>query len=460
MDPNDLFSEAARLTRNKIAAAVHERGLVRRLKKDPPAPPTRRERSETQKVFPRAKTLRRDENREPASRGSGDGSHTPHGDSGPTGREAGGCVSDGRVSGGRDSVGRVAGTRVSGTRGAGERGGDRVDRAEEDGVTETRERVADPVHRYRDETAYRAAIGREAPRDQIIDTRDFRSEMAVVDLRSQRPSCSEFIALVRRELLIRNYKKNTIKPYLSAITSLLRWSGRLPHEMDREMVREYLLYLVESDKGAARVRVHSTAIRTVFDKFCFLDVTLGLETPRRDKKQPVVLSKEEVQRLLEAAVSIRDKLMLGLMYATGMRVSEVVRVRWREIDLDRNTISIVQGKGNVDRQVMLPATYRAMFAAVKGQLGGDAYLFPSESVSRGGSSSSRYLSPRTVQRAMKKAVAIAGIMKDATPHSLRHSFATHSFEDGCDIRRIQKVLGHVRLETTTIYVHIAKPAEP
>ncbi len=107
-------------------------------------------------------------------------------------------------------------------------------------------------------TAYRAAIGREAPRDQIIDTRDFRSEMAVVDLRSQRPSCSEFIALVRRELLIRNYKKNTIKPYLSAVTSLLRWSGRLPHEMDREMVRKYLLYLVESDKGAARGRHDST----------------------------------------------------------------------------------------------------------------------------------------------------------------------------------------------------------
>ncbi len=143
MDPNDLFSEAARLTRNKIAAAVHERGLVRSLKKDPPTPPTQRERSETQKVFPRAKTLRRDENREPASRGSGDGSQTPRGDSGPTGREVGGRVSDGRVAGGRDSVGRVAGTR-----GAGERGGDRVDRAEEDGVTETRERVADPVHRY------------------------------------------------------------------------------------------------------------------------------------------------------------------------------------------------------------------------------------------------------------------------------------------------------------------------
>ncbi|WP_052336072.1 tyrosine-type recombinase/integrase [Rhodopirellula sallentina] len=323
-----------------------------------------------------------------------------------------------------------------------------------------RRAVADPVHRYRDQSAYRAAAGRDAPRERVYDTRDFRSEMAVVDLRHEQPSYAEFYAKIRRELLIRNYKRKSVKSYLNAVSSFLRWSGRQPHEVDREMVREYLLYLVESDKGYALVRVHSTAIRTVFDKFCFLDITLGLETPRRNKKQPVVLSKQEMQRLLEAAPTMRDKLILGLMYATGMRVSEVVRVRWREIDLDRNTISIVQGKGNVDRQVMLPETYRAMFSALQPQFDGAEFLFPAEAVPGRRSNGDRHLSPRTAQRVMKRAVAIAGIRKEATPHSLRHSFATHSFEDGCDIRRIQKVLGHVRLETTTIYVHIAKPTEP
>ncbi|WP_186774786.1 tyrosine-type recombinase/integrase [Allorhodopirellula solitaria] len=320
--------------------------------------------------------------------------------------------------------------------------------------------VRDPIHRYRDATAYRAAIGRDAPRDQVIDTRDFRSEMAAIDLRTQRPSQREFVRLMYREMKIRNFKTKTIKAYIGALKSILRWSGRLPHEMDRETVKEYLLYLVETDRGFSHVGVHLSGIRDAFDKFCFLDITLGIETPKRDKKKPIVLSKDEVRRLIEAAVTLRDKLLLGLMYATGMRVSEVVRVRWRDVDLDRNVIAIVQGKGNVDRQVMLPEAYRSLFRSLKEECGGDSYLFPSESATRQTSNAVRYLNPRTVQRVMKRAVAVAEIAKPATPHSLRHSFATHSFEDGCDIRRIQKVLGHVRLETTTIYVHVAKPADP
>lgn len=189
----------------------------------------------------------------------------------------------------------------------------------------TEKPVRDPIHRYRDATAYRAAIGRDAPRDQVIDTRDFRSEMAAVDLRAQRPSQREFVRMMYRELKIRNFKTKTIKAYIGALKSILRWSGRLPHQLDREMVKEYLLYLVETDRGFSHVGVHVSAIRTAFDKFCFLDIILGIETPKRDKKKPIVLSKDEVRRLIEAAVTLRDKLLLGLMYATGMRVSEVVQ---------------------------------------------------------------------------------------------------------------------------------------
>ena len=320
--------------------------------------------------------------------------------------------------------------------------------------------LIEPVHRYRDMSAYKPAIGRDFSRERVIDTRDFRSEMAVVDLRTKQPTVAEFIRLIDRELKLRNYKKKTLKPYLRAVSSLLRWSGRMPHEVDREAVKEYLLYLVDSDHGYSEVRVHLSAIRAAFDKLCFLDVTLGIVTPKRDKKQPVVLSHDEVRRLLEAAVTLRDKLLLGLMYATGMRVSEVSRVRWRDIHLDRNQIAVVQGKGNVDRTVVLPETYRSLFTSLKPEMGDDAFMFPAESNRRGKSNASRYISTRTVQRVMKRAVEVAKIHKLATPHSLRHSFATHSYEDGCDIRRIQKVLGHVRLETTTIYVHLAKSPDP
>tara|TARA_R110002049_G_scaffold305056_3_gene501114 strand:- start:74974 stop:76836 length:1863 start_codon:yes stop_codon:yes gene_type:complete len=321
-----------------------------------------------------------------------------------------------------------------------------------------------PVHRYIDGRSYIVARGRDSVEPAVVDSRPWQHALAVLDLRNKTPSVDEFMRVVVRELRIRNYRPHTVSSYRSAVESFLRWSGRMPHQIDREMVREYLEYLVDSENGASMLSVHLAAIRTVFDKFCFLDVTLGLQTPRRGKRRPVILSKNEVTRLLQAAVSYRDKLLLGLAYATGMRVSEVVRLMWRDIDLDRNVISIRHGKGDADRQVSLPETYRQLFARMGADRAGTEYMFPSESSRRGKcrgeSAVTRHLSARTFQRAMQKAIRIAGIRKHATPHSLRHAFATHSFEDGCDIRRIQKILGHVHLETTTIYVHVARPADP
>ena len=187
------------------------------------------------------------------------------------------------------------------------------------------------------------------------------------------------------------------------------------------MVRSYLEYLADSDQGNARLCQHLAAIRTVFDKFCFLDITLGLVTPIRARKLPVVLSEEEVSRLISAATSRRDKLLLGMMYATGVRVGEVVRLRWRDIDLDRNEISIWQGKGAADRRVMLPESYRVLFASCKRRHQGDAFLFPSPEAARGSAPEGRHLSPRTVQRVIKTTLEIAGIQKRATSPQFRDS---------------------------------------
>ncbi len=136
------------------------------------------------------------------------------------------------------------------------------------------------------------------------------------------------------------------------------------------------------------------------------------------------------------------------MFATGVRVSEVVRLRWRDVDFDRRCINVWQGKGQSDRQVMLPKSYEPLLRELSAAFAPGDYLFP-------GSRPGRYLSPRTVRRAMERAVSIAGIAKRATPHSLRHSFATALLESGTDIRFIQKLLGHAKLETTTIYTKVA-----
>lgn len=322
-----------------------------------------------------------------------------------------------------------------------------------------------PDHRYFDGKPFRNPkaripdLGGTPSSTKILDSRNWREKIAVVHFDGS--LCNQqFSDRIQRELKIRGYKRQTVKSYSAAVRSFLNWSGRHFSTLTRDHVREYLEFLFDAGLCNASVASQLTAIRTCFDKFCLTDITLGLVTPRKRKKLPVVLSKQEVVRLLEAATSLRDKLLLGLMYATGMRVGEAVRVKFQDIDLDRNLINTWQGKHSVDRQVVLPNSYRSLFKALSESADSvdvGPFLFPSGlDCPR---AKCRHLSARTAQRIMKRALSLAGIAKDATPHSLRHSFATHSFEDGCDIRRIQKVLGHANLDTTTIYVRVAKPCD-
>ena len=145
---------------------------------------------------------------------------------------------------------------------------------------------------------------------------------------------------------------------------------------------------------------------------------------------------------------MRDKMLLGLMYAIGARVGEVVRLRWRDIDFDRQCVNIWEGKGRRDRQVMLPASFEPLLRELSKSFSPEDFLFP-------GDRKGRHISPRTAQRVMQRTLRLAGVGKSATPHSLRHSFACHLFEEGTDIRLIQKLLGHAKLETTTIYTKVA-----
>lgn len=309
-----------------------------------------------------------------------------------------------------------------------------------------------PVHRYTNLQPYRIAKGRAAESDSAVVDR-FRDAIAVVSLADE-PSAATFLRCIHREMKIRCYSSSSIKSYIHACRSILRWFGRPPHLLDRENVRRYLEYLCDAGHGPSDMGVQLSAIRTAWDKMCFRDVTLGLETPRPKRRKVVVASREEIRALLNAAHSLRNKLMIGLMYGTGMRVSELCTLKWRDIDQQRNQIFIRQGKGKADRHVQLPQQYKPLLSRMSLGKQGDDFIFPTEIT--GTRAIGRHIAPRSVQRAVKEARQIAGIQKKLTPHSLRHAFATHSFEDGCDIRRIQAVLGHVNLETTTIYVSVAQ----
>ncbi len=326
-----------------------------------------------------------------------------------------------------------------------------------------------PVNTYNDGKPYRQPLGRSAPTKALVD-----NLTPVHSVIQGRPTAHQFVRAIVRELKIRFYSPKTIKKYGNAIAKFLRWFGAPPHRVSREDVRNYLEVLVDGGASSSWVSIHLSAFRTAFDKMCARQVTLGLATPRRPKTLPVVLSEEEVLRLLEAAVSLRDKLLFGLMYAAGLRVGEVTRLRWRDLDFQRRTINVWQGKGRSDRLVMLPASFQPLLERLAAEAAPTDFLFPSEAArytatkrtsypkgkqfekeSPVHQGAKRHLSPRTVERAVKTAVQIAGIGKAVTPHSFRHAFATHLLEHGTDVRFIQKFLGHKRLETTRIYTNVA-----
>lgn len=302
--------------------------------------------------------------------------------------------------------------------------------------------------RYGDGQPHRPARGRYGPRRALEDTLDPKPWL--IDLDKAKPHPAVLVRLAVRELRIRYYQQRSIASYRRALCGFLRWFGASPAYATREDVKDYLELLVEGGASASWVNVHISALRTVFDKMCGRSVTLGLMAPRRGTKIPVILSVAEIVRLLRAAPSMRDKLLLGLMYATGARVSEVVGLRWGSFDFDRRVVRIWQGKGRKDREVMLPESLHGVLSQLAKIHGAGSYVFESDHASR-------HISSRTAARAMARAVSLAQIAKPATCHTLRHSFATHLLEYGTDVRFIQKLLGHERLETTTLYTKLAQP---
>lgn len=301
------------------------------------------------------------------------------------------------------------------------------------------------ISTYNNGQPYRIARGQAAPRSDVVN-----HNQTVHPIVRGFPTAAQFHRAFVRELKIRLYQPNTIRAYSNALRRFLRWFGNMPHRVTQEDARCFLEDLVDGGAQSDWVSQHLTVLRVAFDKLNGRQITLGLATPRKPKRMPLILSEDEVKRILEAAPSLRDKLFIGLMYATGMRVSEVTRLRWRDIDFDRRIVSVWQAKGRSDRQVTLPKSFQPLLKELATRFHGDDYLFP-------GQRKGKHLSTRTGERIVKRTTELAGIQKKVTPHSFRHAFATHLLEHGTDIRFIQKLLGHVRLETTTIYTRVATP---
>jgi site-specific recombinase XerD len=251
------------------------------------------------------------------------------------------------------------------------------------------------------------------------------------------------------DLRLRNYSERTIESYVAAVARFARHFGRSPELLGPEDVRTFQKHLIQQGLSWSLFNQSVCALRL------FYRLTLGrpeviehLPFGKRPKKLPVVLSMDEVRQLLEAAPAGRDRLLLQVAYACGLRVSELVRLQVRDIDSARMVLQIRQGKGNKDRLVPLSQRLLEELRTYWRQARPKTWLFPAP---RGDG----HLTSDWVQKLCRQSVRRAKLTKTATPHTLRHSYATHLVEAGVDLMTLQKILGHTALTTTTLYVHLS-----
>lgn len=255
------------------------------------------------------------------------------------------------------------------------------------------------------------------------------------------------------DLRIRNYSPRTIDLYVARVARFAQHFGCPPDRLGPEEIRTYQHFLVETKK--ASWTVFNQAVCAL--RF-FYGVSLGkkwliehIPYARRPSRLPVVLSRTEVAAIFEAADNLKHRTVLMTLYATGVRVSEVLGLQLQDVDSQRMLVHIRQGKGAKDRYVPLSVTHLGHLRLYWMQERPTSWLFP-------GLSREQALTASAVQKVCLHVTRQAGVPKHVTPHTWRHTFATHHLEAGTDLRTIQMLLGHAALKTTAVYLHVAAQA--
>lgn len=254
---------------------------------------------------------------------------------------------------------------------------------------------------------------------------------------------------LQTELKLRGFSDRTVQTYLYQNKKFLEFINKNPEQIQESDIKEYLGHLLSDKKEA-----HSTvALAKAALKFCYDEILekniVTLKTPKLARKLPEVLTKKEMRRLLDAITHTKSRIMVKLLYSSGIRLSECLHLKVEELELDHKIGWVRAGKGAKDRMFILSEDVSIEILhyvnAINRRSG---YLFTR--------SDGKVLTPRNIQKIVKNAAQRAGIQKQITPHKLRHSFATHLLEGGTDIRIIQELLGHSNLQTTQIYTKVSQ----
>ena len=254
------------------------------------------------------------------------------------------------------------------------------------------------------------------------------------------------------DMQIRNLSPNTIDGYLRYVAQFAKYFNTSPELLGPEHIRTYLLHLLNQQVDVSMLTQTVCGLRFLYEKTLHRTWTVEyIPFPKRPKTLPVVLSRDEVQRVIRAPRHLKHRVILATLYTTGVRVSELARLQGTDIDSGRMVVVVRQGKGKKDRQVGLSTDLLPLLRRYWKLYGLQSWLFPgprvSEPITRSG-----------VEWICQKAGQTAQINKAVYPHLMRHTYATHLLEAGMDLRSIQLLLGHASLQSTSIYLHVANPA--
>ena len=253
------------------------------------------------------------------------------------------------------------------------------------------------------------------------------------------------------EMQVRNYSPRTIQSYVSMIAGLSRFYNTSPDLLTTQQVKDYLQYRIQKHK------VSVSTINQTIGAWKILQVDIlkrewvdfQIKRPRKEKKLPMVLSREEALRLVNALPNIKHRAILTLAYTTGLRRNELLGLKLPHIDFDRNQIRVVDGKGRKQRMVPVPDSVLSLLRTYCEAYRPKQYLFAGY-----GYESGKPYSASSFLNIVKRAARKAGISKNVSPHVLRHSFASHMLEQGLNLKALQMILGHHSMKTTAVYLHV------
>lgn len=261
-----------------------------------------------------------------------------------------------------------------------------------------------------------------------------------------RDAYSKFIERVT----IDQRSKSMITNYSRSIAHVALHFGRVPHAISVDEINSYLYRMsVHEKQSASYFKQTIFGLRHWFRLYGLEEHALKMPIIKDIETLPVVLSKEECRELFKAPRSLKHRFLLALAYSAGLRMNEVRALKIADIDLDRKQIHVRQGKGKKDRYVVLSDLIASKFQFYLTSLKPKIYLFE-------GQTPGEPMGERSIQYVVVEALKRTNIKKAVSMHTLRHSFATHLLEDGLDLHSIQRLLGHTRIETTLVYIHIAQ----